>query len=160
MFINPLNYLRTIAASFFPFFVSAFVIFPTVVLAENKDISAVSPGGRNIYLFKDYHALVIGVGNYDKWPSLPNAVKDATEVSWFLKRLGFKVTLVIDPDSRQLKTALNNFVQKAGQEPDRGVVFYYRGNGETSTPAGGPKLGWIIPRFCPLPQGDPIGFAE
>jgi formylglycine-generating enzyme required for sulfatase activity len=159
MFMNSFNGLRPIGVFLFPLFVFVLLIFPISVVAENEGISADSPGGQNIYLYKDYHALVVGVGNYDKWPSLPNAVKDARDVSWLLKRLGFEVTLVTDPSSRELKRALDDFVQEAGQEQDRGVVFYYRGNGETRTLAGGPKLGWIIPRDCPLARDDPKGFA-
>ena len=160
MFLDPFNPLRRIVVSIFLLFFFAFLIIPSHVVAESKGISAVSHGGQSIYLYKDCHALVVGVGNYDKWPSLPNAVKDAGDVSWLLKRLGFKVTLVTDPTSRELKKALNDFVQKAGREPDRGIVFYYAGNGETQTLADGTKLGWIIPRDCPLLRDDPKGFAR
>jgi formylglycine-generating enzyme required for sulfatase activity len=130
------------------------------VLAETQGIRFVSQAGKEIQLYKDYHALVVGVGNYDKWPPLPNAVKDAREVSWLLRRLGFKVTLLTNPSSRELKKALNEFVQNSGQVPDRGLVFYYAGNGETQNLPDGTKLGWIIPRDCPLPQTDRSGFEK
>jgi formylglycine-generating enzyme required for sulfatase activity len=147
-------------AFIFLFFFSAFLIIPSHVVAETKGVSAISPGGHSIYLYKDYHALVVGVSNYDKWPPLPNAVKDSKDVAWLLKRLGFEVTLVTDPTSKELKKALDDFVQKSGQETDRGIVFYYVGNGETQTLADGAKLGWIIPRDCPLLRNDPKGFAR
>ena len=160
MVLSPFNPLRRIAVCIFLLFFFAFLIIPSPVVAETKGISAVSLGGQTIYLYEDYYAFVVGVGNYNQWPSLPNAVKDAREVSWLLRRLGFKVTLVTDPTSRELKEALNGFVKKVGQEPHRGIVFYYAGNGETQTLADGTKLGWIIPRDCPLLRDDPKGFAR
>ncbi|MBW2742440.1 MAG: caspase family protein, partial [Deltaproteobacteria bacterium] len=68
----------------------------------------VSKQGKELYLYKDYYALVVGVSNYGTWPDLPNAVKDAKEVSSALKRLGFKVNEAYNPTSRQLKKALND----------------------------------------------------
>ena len=138
----------------------ALVIATPHVGAVTKGISVVSQGGQSLYLYKDYCALVVGVSNYDKWPDLPNAVKDAREVSRSLKRLGFKVTLVTDPTSQELKRAMNTLTRKTGQEPDCGIVFYYAGHGETQTLADGTKLGFIIPRDCPLLRDDPYGFAE
>ena len=152
--------LKSILAFFFVLFLSAPLIAPTHVGAVSKEIRVVSCGGRSLHFYKDYHALVVGVSNYDKWPPLPNAVRDAREVSWLLKRMGFKVTLVTDPDSQELKKALNELAQEAGQEPDRGVVFYYAGHGETQTLADGSKLGFIIPRDCPLLREDLQGFAK
>jgi formylglycine-generating enzyme required for sulfatase activity len=136
------------------------LIHPFPALAETQGIRFVSQAGKEIHLYNDYHALVVGVGNYDKWPSLPNAVKDARDISWLLKRLGFKVTLATDPSSLELKKALNEFVQNSGQVPDRGLVFYYAGNGETQALDDGTKLGWIIPRDCPLSRDDFRGFAS
>jgi formylglycine-generating enzyme required for sulfatase activity len=124
------------------------------------NLSVVSSDGRQIELYKDFHALVIGVGNYDHWPSLPNAVKDAKEVSRLLRRFGFSVTLLIEPTARELKKALDDFVQNFGQEPDRGLLLYYSGNGESQTLPGGTELGWIIPRDCPLLSKDPEGFEK
>lgn len=112
--------LLRILIFFFLLFLSALLTVPCHVGAVSKGISVVSCGGQSLYLYKDYYALVVGVSNYDKWPDLPNAVRDAREVSWFLKRLGFKVTLVTDPTSQELKRAMNTLARKTGQEPDRG----------------------------------------
>ena len=114
----------------------------------------------NPFLSKDYHALVVGVSNYKIWPRLPNAVEDAREVASFLKRMGFKVTLVTDPTSKELKKALNVFAIETGRESDSALVFYYAGHGETQTLTDGTRLGWIIPRECPLLRKDPQGFVN
>ena len=107
------------------------LIIPLHVIAGNEGIHVVCFGDQSLYLYKDYYALVDGVSNYDKWPELPGAVADAREVSWFLKRKGFKVSLVTDPTSQELKMSLEDLVHGAGQESDRGIVFYYAGHGET-----------------------------
>jgi formylglycine-generating enzyme required for sulfatase activity len=144
-------------------FLPALMVIPIAGFVDNTaaaSLSVKSSDGRQMDLYKDFHALVIGVGNYDHWPSLPNTVKDAKEVSRLLRSFGFSVTLKIEPTSRELKKALDDFVQNFGQEPDRGLLIYYAGNGETQTLPDGTKLGWIIPRDCPLLSKDPEGFEK
>ena len=56
--------------------------------------------GETINLYKECHALVIGVSDYmSGWPVLPNAVHDAEEIGDLLSNLGFKIT---DEESRRL----------------------------------------------------------
>jgi formylglycine-generating enzyme required for sulfatase activity len=152
--------IRQIVVSIPLFFFFAFPIISSNVSAETESIIATNLKGQRIYLYKNYYALVVGASNYDKWPSLPNAIKDARDLSWLLRRLGFEVTLLADPTSTELKKALNDLVKKTGQELDRGILFYYEGHGETQTLSDGTKLGWIIPRDCPLLHDDPEGFAN
>jgi len=110
-------------------------------------------------VYKDYYALVVGIGNYEKWPRLPNAVNDAKEVAAKLKELGFEVRLVIDPTSREMETVLSEMVYEMGREKNRALLFYYAGHGETEILADRTKIGYIIPRDCPQLQKDPKGFA-
>jgi formylglycine-generating enzyme required for sulfatase activity len=144
--------------SFMLLLLNASLVLPPLSLA--KGISVVSQGGQSIYLYKDYHALVVGVSKYDKQPDRPHASDDAREVSRFLKSKGFRVTLVTDPTSLELKKALNDLVYAAGREQDRGIVFYYAGQGETQTRKDGTKLGWIVPSDCPTLQDDPEEFVS
>ncbi len=51
-------------------------------------------------------------------------------------------------------------VYDLGIEKDRGLLFYYAGHGETETMADGSRLGYIIPRDCPLLKKDPRGFSN
>ncbi|MDY7033883.1 MAG: SUMF1/EgtB/PvdO family nonheme iron enzyme [Thermodesulfobacteriota bacterium] len=152
--------MKNLIISFSLLCLIAALIFTFQTFAVTQGISVVSQSGQSFYLYKDYHSLVIGVGNYDKWPNLPNAGKDTREVSRFFKRIGFHVTLVTDPTSQELKNSFNTFVQKSCQETDRGIVIYYTGNGETQTLVDGTKLGWIIPRNCPLLRQDPQEFTR
>ncbi|MCK4816976.1 caspase family protein, partial [bacterium] len=136
-------------------------LFFTVNLsAKQRGIRITAKSGESLYLYKDYHALVVGVSDYEKWPDLPNAVKDTEEVSRVLKRLGFTVKLVSNPTSAELKKVLNDMAYRYGREENRAILFYYAGHGETEALADGTKLGYIIPRDCPLLRDDPQGFVN
>ncbi len=85
------------------------------VEAASRGIHVVAKSGEQLYLYKDYHALVIGVSDYTQgWPDLPNAVKDAREVESVLKDLGFNVKLVVNSTSRQLGAAINKMAFDTG----------------------------------------------
>ena len=125
-----------------------------------KVVARTEDGGtRLLPLYSGYHALVVGVSNYEKWPRLPNAAKDAKDVAKKLREIGFRVKLALNPTSREMETLLSELVYDLGGEKNRGVLFYYAGHGETETLADGTKMGYIIPRDCPLLKKDPKGFT-
>ena len=130
--------------------------------ASTRGIHVVSKQGKEVPLYKDYHALVVGVSEYTdkKWPDLPNAVKDARDVAASLKDLGFTVTEAYNPTSQQLKKALNDLTYGKGREKNRAIVLYFAGHGETEKLADGTKLGYIIPSDCPVLQDDPREFVN
>lgn len=128
--------------------------------AATRGVSVISKHGQSLYLYNDYQALVIGVSDYERWPKLPNAVNDAIEVAEKFKSMGIHVKLVLDPTYREMKTALSDMVYEMGREQNRAVLFYYAGHGETETMADGRKMGYIIPRDCPLLAKNPRGFAN
>lgn len=137
------------------------LFFSIPLLATTRGISVISKEGESVYLYKDYHALVVGVGDYTKgWPDLPGAVKDAREVASSLKELGFKVKLILDPTSSQLRSALNEMAFGAGMDKNRALLLYFAGHGETLELADGTKLGYIIPTDCPLKKHTTKGFDE
>jgi hypothetical protein len=143
----------------FSFLFAFFLIFPALSFSTTRGIRVTVKEGQSLYLYKDYHALVVGISNYERWPKLPNAVNDATEVAAKLKELGFEVRLSLDLTSREMKTALNEMVYKMGREENRALLFYYAGHGETETLADKTKMGYIIPKDCPLLEKNPMGFA-
>ena len=126
-----------------------------------KVVARTEDGGtRLLPLYSGSHALVVGVSNYEKWPKLPNAVKDAKDVAERLKKLGFHVTLVLNPTSSELTKALNDLTYRHGRDKNQALLFFYAGHGETEVLADGTKLGYIIPRDCPLLRDDPHGFVN
>lgn len=132
----------------------------STVSAATRGIHVVSKKGKELYLYKDYHALVVGVGDYKYWPDLRGSVRDAREVAGSLKKMGMNVKLILNPDSSELKAALNELTYGAGSEKNRAILFFFSGHGETETLATGEKLGYIIPRDAPLPSRDGIGFIN
>jgi formylglycine-generating enzyme required for sulfatase activity len=146
--------------SFFLRLLLVLSLVPAFFPAVAESVSVVTGRGENIFLYKDYHALVIGVSAYKKRPALPDAVRSARELSAALQRMGFKVTLVTDPSSKDLKKAFHDLVKGPGREPERGILVFYTGHGETQALPDGTRAGWLIPRDCPLFQEDPKGFAD
>ncbi len=131
------------------------------ILATTRGISVVSKKGQSLYFYKDYHALVVGVGEYTMgWPNLPGAEKDAREVATSLKELGFTVKLILNPTSNKLKSTLNAMAFGMGRHKNRALLLYYAGHGETLELADGTALGHIIPTDCPLKNRDPRGFDD
>lgn len=144
------------------FFLLTCFLLPTALSSTDRGIGGIrasSKQGKSFFLYKDYYALVIGVSNYQQWPKLPNAAKDAKEVAAKLKELGFNVELLLDPTSREMKKTLNEMIYKIGIEKNRAILLYYAGHGETETMADKAKMGYIIPKDCPLITQDPLGFA-
>ena len=126
-----------------------------------KVVARTEDGGtRLLPLYSGYHALVVGVSNYEKWPKLPNAAKDAQHVAEKLKKLGFHVKLVLNPTSSELRRALNDLTYRHGRDKNQALLFFYAGHGETEVLADGTKLGYIIPRDCPLLRDNPHGFVN
>jgi len=84
------------------------LLIPDHLSATTRGISIISKHGDTLNLYKDYHALVVGIINYERWPRLPNAVNDAKEVSFKLRELGFQVKLILEPNYREMRTALTD----------------------------------------------------
>jgi len=145
---------RFVIPSLSVFFILSFVslVYGAITVKINS--------GKEIRLYKDYHALVVGVGDYDYWPDLRGSGNDAKQVAQALKGMGMSVTTVLNPTSAELKKALNNLTYGQGRERDRAILFFYSGHGETEVLATGQKLGYIVPKDTPLPARDPSGFAD
>jgi len=72
-------------------------------------------------------ALVIGVSRYQMVKQLPNTLPDAEMIGDALKKLGFTVKMVIDPQRKDLAAAVDAF-QHDAQGADAAVV-YFAGHG-------------------------------
>jgi uncharacterized caspase-like protein len=147
---------------FFPFFIVFFfaLLSTSSSFATTRGIRIISKQGEKFYLYKDYHAIVIGISDYEKWPKLPNAVNDAREVAFKLKQIGFDVQLVVNPTSNELKFTFNDIARRLGTEKNRALLIYFAGHGETTMLTDGSQLGFIVPKDCPLQSLDPLGFDK
>lgn len=115
---------------------------PEVAVAAQR---AAMPGARDLY--KKSFAVVIGINDYEKWPALEFAVRDAKAIKKKLEESGFdEIITLLDKQAtqRRILTTLGfELPRKVGRE-DR-VVIFFAGHGQTAdTPTGG-KKGYVIP---------------
>ena len=74
----------------------------------------------------DRAALVVGIGHYASLPQLPNAVADARAIGGALQSAGFRVSLLIDPDTAALRRAVAEMQTSAKNAS--AALFYYAGH--------------------------------
>jgi hypothetical protein len=92
-------------------------------------------------------AVVIGINDYQKWPKLHYAVRDAEDVVKHLHRLGFDevIPLFDAAATRQnILRVLGDELYTKTMDNDR-VLIFYAGHGQTQDLPGGGKEGYIIP---------------
>ena len=103
-------------------------------------------------LYRDSHALVVGIDQYAKWPTLHHAVRDAKAMQELLvSRFGFKpenVTALYDAEATRanILRALNEKLSDAKRvKRDDRVVVFYAGHGGTRKLTSGRDVGYLIP---------------
>jgi len=124
------------------------------------------PSGREVTLYRESHALLIGVSNYTSgWPRLPGVKRDLEAVRATLEEHGFQVEVINDPNQATLVDAYEGFIRRHGLVRDNRLLFYFAGHGHTFKPAyarDDPEdwMGYIVSRDAPLPVADFPGFLE
>lgn len=94
--------MKTLTKHFFIILISTLSILPAYSSGSSRGIKVTTEQGEELSLYKEYHALVVGVGDYNAgWPDLPGAVKDCKEVASFLEEYGFTVKMLQDPSSKE-----------------------------------------------------------
>jgi len=115
--------------------------------------------GKEVILYKESHALVIGVSEYTNgWPRLPGVKSDVQEVKAALEAHGFNVIVSMNPDRDTLERAFNSFINQYAHNPENRLLFYFAGHGYTFKLAYGGEMGYIIPADAPLPENNEIEF--
>ncbi len=116
--------------------------------------------GKEIRLYKNSYALVIGNGNYTGgWDPLPGAVRDAKEVAAALGKHGFSVDLRTDLKKNEFQEALASFVEERGRDLENRLLFYYAGHGHTKKISNDEELGYLVMVDAPLPGENPVRFS-
>ena len=113
--------------------------------------------GGSLRLYDGSYALIIGVSRYEHWPHLESVPGEIRQVAALMRKQGFKVQEILDPDSGQLEDAFENFIENYGYQKENRLVFFYSGHGYS--PASG-KKGYLVPRDAPSPNRDRIGFRR
>ncbi len=102
--------------------------------------------GRQVELYNQSHALVIGVSDYTSgWPRLPGIDRDIRRVRTTLEKHGFRVETVINPDRERLEIVFNDFIARYGRDSENRLLFYFAGHGHTLKLPDGREMGYIVP---------------
>jgi Caspase domain len=83
-------------------------------------------------------ALVVGVSNYEHAGRLTNTLNDANDMATALKRLGFDVETVLDPDRPALEAAVRRYGDRSANADVS--LFYYSGHAMESA-----SRNWLLP---------------
>lgn len=136
--------------------------------AKNRGLNVIhihDEKGHPVSIYKESHALVIGVSDYKEstesftgWPDLPGVVTDVQLVKLALEDQGFHVVTVLNPNQNELEAAFRNFIMRYGEEDENRLLFYFAGHGHTLTLTDGRVLGYIVPQDAPSPNLDVKGF--
>jgi len=117
--------------------------------AADAGFAAAAPGDN---LYRDSHALIVGVDQYSKWPGLHHAVKDARAMQDALvTRFGFKpenITALYDGEATRanILRALNDKLSDAKRvRRDDRVMVFFAGHGGTRKLTSGRDVGYLIP---------------
>lgn len=110
-------------------------------------VARIESGSHPKTFYSKSLAVVIGINQYEKWPTLEFAAADAKAVKAALEASGFdEIVMVMDREASQrriLAELFRNLPAKVGRN-DR-VLFYFAGHGKTEDLPGGGKKGYIIP---------------
>ncbi len=113
---------------------------------------SIAAAGAGDTLYRESHALIIGIDKYAKWPGLHHAVPDARSMEQLLvTRFGFKpenVTSLYDGEATRanILRALNDKLADAKRvKRDDRVLVFFAGHGSTRKLASGRDVGYIIP---------------
>ncbi len=142
---------------------SVFLGVPSLGAApKGIEVTARTPGGtRTIPLYSGYYALVVACADYrNGWPKLRNPVRDGEEVAGVFRHMGWTVETLENPTGAKLRRALNEFIAGPGKDPEKGLLIFFSGHGQTLEQADGTKLGYIVPVDAPLPYDDEVGFMD
>lgn len=104
------------------------------------------------------HALLVGVSEYTAgWPDLESIPAELALVEKTLIAKGFTVRKVVNPTSRELKNAYQNFIDEHGYEKESRLLFFYAGHGFTRSNG---RKGYLVPADAPNPEKDEVGFLR
>jgi formylglycine-generating enzyme required for sulfatase activity len=150
------------------FFILLFLVFPFFIpftLANFTRGLTPTPvfdsKGNQVALYSESHALVIGVSKYiSDWPMLPGVKKDTDQVIAALKKNGFNTVTATNPSHKEIRSTIEGFINKYGQNINNRLLFYFAGHGHTLKLSYGENMGYFVPADAPHPDKDKSGFLS
>jgi len=152
--------MKTLQALTFFFLLILVITSASPAFSQDRGMKPVQVSIENVptTLYKQSHALLIGVSNYSNGlKPLPGVSGDIQAVKAALETNGFNVRVVMDPDNVGLVNAFNEFIGRYGTGKDNRLLFYFAGHGYTRKIYSN-EIGYLLPVNCPNPVADPAGF--
>jgi len=114
--------------------------------------------GKEVGLYKGSYALLIGASRYKGgWPSLTSVPHEMKTVKEVLEKAGFVVELAPDPDAKELRRAIESFINRYGYDPENRLLFFFSGHGYTRKQG---KKGYLVPVDAPDPRENEHAFLQ
>ena len=114
--------------------------------------------GKEIALYEESHALIIGISNYTNgWKVLGGVKQDVPEVKQALQKHGFVVEELLDKTKAGIRDGVETFISRWGQIENNRLLIYFAGHGETLTTRDGRKVGYIVPVDAPKADQQALG---
>ena len=132
----------------------SYSVYPFPLQDRGVALPRIQVGGeKEIDLYKESHALVIGASEYiNGWGNLPGVKRDVREITEALKIAGFQVETLLDPTRVQFDQGIRRFIRQKAQEPLNRILIYFAGHGHTLATSDGRQLGYIVPVDAPFPS--------
>ena len=128
----------------------------------NSKILLYQQGGqlREVALYENSYALVIGMSNYKYWQHLDGPGQDIENVRSILGEHGFNVTVKMDLTGKELDQTIDTFIDEHGLSGNNRILIYFAGHGTNLTATDKRELGYIVPIDAPLPDKSEIEFKK
>ena len=111
--------------------------------------------GRKVGGYDASYALLVWVSDYENdliWPDLPRIPEEMKALRKALTHQGFHIEELSNPNGKQLKNGIDQFLNNYGNNPNHRILVFFSGHGYTlNTPAGG-KRPYLIPANAPSPD--------
>ncbi|MCU0290289.1 MAG: SUMF1/EgtB/PvdO family nonheme iron enzyme, partial [Acidobacteria bacterium] len=142
-------------------FISAILIiyFAVVLPGQIKGVTdkVVMFNGESVILYEKSYALLIGVSKYKYWPTLENIPSELQLLGSSLGNQGFIISKCLNPDCKQLKEAIENFINANGLKQGNRLLIFFSGHGYTRMDG---KKGYIVPADADNPKTNEMGFVQ
>ena len=113
---------------------------------------------KQVGLYKESHALVIGVSQFADWPNLMRVDSNIRSTQKTLENHGFHVVVHSNTIFNNLNSSIESFINQYGQNPDHRLLLYFAGHGHTLKLAYGEEMGYITITGSPNPNKNEAGF--
>jgi len=115
--------------------------------AQNGSLQVFDQKGKELWLYKESHALVIWAGDYQHWSKLNNIKDEVQELKEVLQMHRFVVKTLDNPDGKQLRQSIQDFLNNFGYQSDNRLVIFFAGHGWTRKNS----KGYLVPVDAPDP---------